>query len=211
MNRVAAYFTSRKNLVGSLLGLVGVVLAFTGVVRGAGPILAVVAGLYLAGALLTPERYATLPPGAEEPVDTDAIRRDLRRLSAVAANAPPDIAARVQGIIGQLQDLLPRIAERPASSDEVYVISRMASNYLPDTLDAYLRLPRTYAETQRLAGGQTAHQMVAAQLDLLAQKATEVTNAILKGDSDALVAQGRFLADRFAPSALQLTSQPTDH
>jgi hypothetical protein len=47
--------------------------------------------------------------------------------------------------------------------------------------------------------------MVSAQLDLLAQKVTEVTSAILKGDSDALAAHGRFLAERFAPSALQLS------
>jgi hypothetical protein len=210
MNRILRYLTSRKNLAGSALGLVGVGLALAGVVSGVLPTIGVVAGLYAAGALVMPEPKSTFAPGDEESVDTGAISKALRRLSGVVSSAPPDITAKTQGIIGQLQELLPRIADKPASSDEAYVISRMASNYLPDTLDAYLRLPRTYAETEKLAGGQTAHQMVAAQLDLLTQKVTEVTNAILKGDSDALAAQGRFLAERFAPSALQLSSQPSD-
>lgn len=210
MNRVSAYLTSRKNLAGSLLGLVGVGLALFGVVGGVLPTIGVIAGLYAAGALLMPERISAFEPGVEEPADIDAVAKALRRLAGVVKGAPPDIAAKTQAIIGQLQELLPRIADKPASSDDVYVISRMASNYLPDTLDAYLRLPRTYAETQKLSGGQTAHQMVAAQLDLLAQKVTEVTGAILKGDSDALAAQGRFLAERFAPSALQLSSPATE-
>jgi len=210
VKQVIAYLTSRKNLAGSLLGLLGVGLAVAGVVHGVALTLAVIAGLYVAGALAMPEHRLTFAPDVDEPVDTDAIAKALRRLSGVVSSAPPDIAAKTQGIIGELTDLLPRLAGRPASSDEVYVISRMASNYLPDTLDAYLRLPRGYAETQKLDGGQTAHQMVAAQLDLLAQKTTEVTNAILKGDSDALAAQGRFLAERFAPSALRLSSQPSD-
>ena len=206
MNRVAAYLTSRKNLVGSVLGIVGVILALTGVISNVPIALGVVCALYVAGALLTPERHPLLAPGEEQPPDIDGIKRNLNRLSGVIGGAPPDIAAKAQSICAQLQELLPRIADRPASSDEVYVISRMASNYLPDTLDAYMRLPRTYAETHVLQGGQTAHQMVATQLDLLSEKVTEVTNAILKGDSDALAAQGRFLAERFAPSSLHLDS-----
>jgi hypothetical protein len=120
------------------------------------------------------------------------------------------VAAKTQGIVDQLQELLPRVEGKSSSSDDVYVLSRMATSYLPDTLDGYLRLPRAYAEKEKLAGGQTAHQMVAAQLDLLAEKVTEVSSAILKGDSDALAAHGRFLAERFARSALQLSPQPSD-
>ena len=204
MNRLAGYLTSRKNLVGSALGLVGVVLALTGVISNVPLALVVVGALYAAGALATPERHPTLAPGEGPPADVDTIRRNLHRLSGSIGGCPTDIATKAEAIVTQLEELLPRIADRPASSDEVYVISRMASNYLPDTLDGYLRLPRTYADTHVLAGGQTAHQMVAAQLDLLSQKVTEVTNAILKGDSDALAAQGRFLAERFAPSSLHL-------
>jgi hypothetical protein len=210
VNRAAAYATSRKNLVGSALGLVGVALALTGVIPGALPALGAVAALYAAGALLMPERHATLPDGADEPIDVDSIRRNLKRVAGAVGGTPPDVAAKTTAIITQLQDLLPRLSQQSASSDEVYVISRLASDYLPETLDAYLKLPRQYAETHVLSGGQTAHQMVVAQLDLLSQKATEVTNAILKGDGDALAAQGRFLAERFARSSLQLRGPGTD-
>jgi hypothetical protein len=203
------YLTSRKNLVGSVLGLGGVGLVLAGVVSGVLPGIGIIAGLYIAGALATPEPRSTFAPGDDAPVDVDSINKALRRLAGVVGSAPPDIAAKTQGIITQLQELLPRVEGQSASTDAVYVLSRMATNYLPDTLDAYLRLPRSYAETQQLSGGQTAHQMVAAQLDLLAEKVTEVTNAILKGDSDALAAHGRFLAERFAPSALQLSPPAT--
>jgi hypothetical protein len=202
---VNRYLTSRKNLAGSALGLVGVGLALAGVIPGVLPALGIIAGLYVAGALAMPERKSATALDGGVPVDVDEINKALRRLSGVAQSAPPDIAAKTQGIITQLQELVPRVAGQSAGTDAVYVLSRMATNYLPDTLDVYLRLPRNYAETQKLAGGQTAHQMVSAQLDLLAEKVTEVTSAILKGDSDALAAHGRFLAERFAPSALQLS------
>ena len=205
---IVRYLTSRKNLAGSALGLVGVGLALGGVITGVLPTLGVIAGLYIAGAFAMPEKRGSITADADPVIDADAINRALRRLSGGVQNAPPDIAAKTQAIIAQLQELVPRIAGTTTTSDAVYVLSRMATDYLPNTLDVYLRLPRTYAETQKLSGGQTAHQMVMAQLDLLAEKVTEVGSAILKGDSDAIAAHGRFLAERFAPSALQLAPGP---
>ena len=198
----ADYLTSRKNLVGSALGLVGVGLSLAGIVTGVVPAVGVIGGLYAAGALATPQGRKQAADGGDA-VDVDAIRRQLKQLAALANSAPSDISLKAQGIIGQLSDLLPRIQGKSDGAEDAYVISRMATRYLPDTLDAYFKLPRTYAETQKLAGGLTAHQLTLQQLDLLTMKMSEVTNAVLKGDSDALAAHGRFLAERFAPSALQ--------
>ena len=46
------YLYSRKNIVGSLLALGGLVLSFTGIIGAFWPVS--VAGLYLIGALVTP-------------------------------------------------------------------------------------------------------------------------------------------------------------
>jgi hypothetical protein len=41
-------------------------------------------------------------------------------------------------------------------------------------------------------------------LDLLSSKMDEVADAVHKKDSDALLASGRFLEEKFGPSALSL-------
>jgi len=74
----------------------------------------------------------------------------------------------------------------------------------PATLQTYLNLPRAYAILHRMPDGRTAAQVVLDQLTLLDSKLEEVAEAVNKNDTDALLANGRFLEDRFGSPSLKL-------
>jgi uncharacterized membrane protein YgcG len=71
------------------------------------------------------------------------------------------------------------------------------TSYLPEALGAYLRLPRSFADRRPIEGGKTALLILIDQLDLLAATMDEIFEAVCRSDADALVAHGRFLAEKF--------------
>ena len=81
------------------------------------------------------------------------------------------------------------------------------TDYLPSTLQAYLNLPRAYATVHRFSDGRTAAQVLIDQLTLLDKKLGDVADAVNKNDADALLANGRFLEDRFGGSDLKVPSE----
>jgi hypothetical protein len=84
------------------------------------------------------------------------------------------------------------------------VVERTALDYLPTALERYLNLPRGYANRVPVANGRTARQVLLDQLALLEAKLGEVLDAVAKGDTDHLLAHGRFLEDRFGRSEVEL-------
>ena len=94
--------------------------------------------------------------------------------------------------------------DRAAGDPTVHLIRQTALDYLPEALNGYLRLPRAYAERRPVAAGRTPHDVLLEQLDLLDTKMREAADAKLAHDSERLLANGRFLADRFQASSLRL-------
>ena len=80
------------------------------------------------------------------------------------------------------------------------MVGRTATDYLPSALQAYVSLPRAYATLHKMQNGKTADQILGEQLTLLAAKMNEVADAVQKKDSNALLANGRFLEERFGAS-----------
>ncbi len=60
-----------------------------------------------------------------------------------------------------------------------------------------------------MANGRTPHDELLDQLQLLNSKMQEVADNIAKRDTDRLIANGRFLQERFAPSSLDV-QQPVE-
>lgn len=199
---VLRYLYSGKNIVGCTLALFGLLLFFTGVVTSFFWPFIVVA-MYGIGALLAPG-----PPKvavAATSFDPDSIRKSLQRtLSMTGGKLSPPLQAKLQEIADTIQGILPHYADFPAGSPDLFVVGRTATDYLPSALQAYLNLPRAYATLHKMPNGKTADQVLSDQLDLLASKMDEVADAVHKKDSDALLANGRFLAEKFGPSALSL-------
>jgi hypothetical protein len=194
------YLYSRKNIVACLLALLGIALFFLGVIGPVWP--AVVIGLYLIGALVTPAGRTWDLLGGEEPSDLAAALD--RQVGAVKGKVPDDVFQKVISIRQTILSILPKIDRLGQGSRDAFIVQKTATDYLPSTLQAYLNLPRAYATVHRMGDGRTASQVLLDQLTLLDSKMDEVADAVNKNDTDALLANGRFLEDRFGGSALKL-------
>jgi len=199
--RVTRYLTSKKNIAGSVGALAGLGLFFAGIV--APPLWpVVVGGLYGMGALLAPKER---PVDLRAAMDTKDLGRSLNELlKRIHRRLPQPLEAKVQGIAATIQGILPRTGELAPGSQELFILQRTVTDYLPTSLEAYMTLPRTYAALKPLRGTKTAQQVLADQLDLLQQQMNEVADAVAQNDADRLLAQGRFLEEKFGRSDLSI-------
>jgi hypothetical protein len=209
VERLTRFLFSRRSIVGSALAVAGLALHFVGLLSG--PLwLPIVIGLYLVGVLLVPgERGLDLALDAA--ADADDIRRGLERLlRQLRGKVAPDIIERVERIRDSILVTIEAEPDRVAGDPNVHLIRQTALDYLPSALNAYTALPRTYAERRSVAGGRTPHAVLLEQLDLMDLKMREAADAIVAHDSERLLANGRFLADRFGVSSLRLDGPVAD-
>jgi hypothetical protein len=204
MRRLEGYLYSRRNIVGSALALGGLGIHFVGLV--AGPIwLPITVGLYAIGALLVPgEKDLELRLGAAQDASEvrDGLAHLLRQLRGKVADDLYAKVIRIQSSI--LATLETEGSMGDAADPNVYLIRQTALAYLPDAFATYLRMPRIMAERRAIAGGRTPHDVLLDQLDLMDRRLADVADDMARHDSDKLLANGRFLAEKFAPSALDL-------
>jgi hypothetical protein len=199
---VLRYLYSSKNIVGSTLALFGLLLFFTGVVTSFFWPFVVVA-MYGIGALLWPGPPQVALSGTS--FDPDSIRRSLQHTMSIAGGKlSPQLQSKLQQIADTITGILPHYSQFPAGSPDLFVIGRTATDYLPSALQAYLNLPRAYATLHKMPNGKTADEVLLDQLTLLSSKMDEVADAVYKRDSDALLANGRFLEEKFGASPLAL-------
>ena len=194
------YLSSRKNLVGLGLALIGVVLLMVHVIAGFWPL--IVVGLYLVGAILTPRRPAGDAAQGFNPKD---VRQTLdRQISSMAGRLPPEVMAKVLSIRQIILGILPRSGNLPPGSPELYILERTATEYLPTTLQLYLTLPGTYPTQHEVQDGKTPKELLLDQLGILETKMSEVAEDVQRNDADRLLTNGRFLEERFGRSPLSL-------
>lgn len=206
--RAGGYLASTKNLTGSALAAGGLVLAITGVI--AMPVWPFVVGaLYGIGALVAPPgKPKDIMQGGFNPEQVQESLANLRK--EIRGRVPGDIAGKVERIAVAIETVLPKAGELSGSSRYLFALERTATDYLPTTVHAYLDLPRQYADTRVIQDGKTAHQIVSEQLDTLVAQMDEVVDAANRGDVDRLLAQGRFLDERFGQKALTIEGPASD-
>ena len=195
------YLYSRKNIVGSVLALVGLALFFSGIPGSAlWPV--DVVGLYLVGVLVTPgNSKIDLSTGFDPNDVTQALDTQVR---VITGKVPPEVMAKVLKIRQTILGILPSSGHLPPGSPELFLIMRTATDYLPTSLQAYLNLPRAYAARHSVQDGKTPKAILLDQLSLLESKMNEVANDVHRSDTDRLLANGRFLEERFGHSPLSL-------
>jgi hypothetical protein len=199
------------NLVGCALVLVGVGLFMAGVISG--PLVApIVGGLYLLGAVATPRpkglKTEVHVPGAVDPIELKTSLDDL--VSESLDRLPDTLATKVAAIRQTILDILPKVNDSTIDRQDLFALEKTVTEYLPETLDNYLTLPRGYANNRVVANGKTAEQLLAGQLDLINQKMQAISEAVAKDDLSKLLAQGRFLEERFGKNdELKIGSQGT--
>jgi hypothetical protein len=88
-----------------------------------------------------------------------------------------------------------------------------ATDYLPEAISGYTRLPRRWADSRPVENGKTSLMLLIDQLDLLAATMDKIFDAVVRVDADALIAHGRFLQEKFGHTStggdLDLGQPPT--
>jgi hypothetical protein len=155
---------------------------------------------HAAGWLLT--RRPAVSPGP--PVDDDAeILAALDRFQAeIKGRVPAAVDARVARIASRVSDCIPRLSQLGPMNAQAHAVLRTATSYLPEAVAGYLRLPRDFADNRPVQNGKTSLVVLCDQLDVLAAKMDEVFDAVCRADADALIAHGRFLAEKFGANSL---------
>ncbi|MBV9172089.1 MAG: hypothetical protein JOZ81_18605 [Chloroflexi bacterium] len=116
-------------------------------------------------------------------------------------NAKPELPIDVQVKVEQIRrkvEVLLGFADRfPPFSQDLFLVRQTASEYLPRTIDTFLGLPRDSVDKPLTAEGKTPLQELKTQLDLLDAKLDEIAQALQRQDMDRLLANRRFLEERF--------------
>lgn len=143
---------------------------------------------------------------AKAPVDDDAeILSGLAHFQTeINGRVPAAVGARVDRIASRVRDCIPRLAQLGPMNAQAHAVLRTATSYLPEAVAGYLRLPREFADNRPVQNGKTSLVVLCDQLDLLASKMDEVFDAVCRADADALIAHGRFLAEKFGSNALSV-------
>lgn len=122
----------------------------------------------------------------------------------IEGKVPSMVAHRTDRIVQTLRDTIPRLDQLGGSNRHVHSVKASVTSYLPEILDGYLRLPRSYADTRPVEGGRTTLMNVVEQLDLLSARLDDIFEAACRADAEAVIAHGEFLADKFGRSSLDL-------
>lgn len=117
--------------------------------------------------------------------------------SLLEQNAPAVVIARVVRIARAINQTLPRMRELGLGSEQGYALVATATDYLPEAIQGYLRLPREWADTRPIDGHKTALMILMEQLELLAATMDRILDAANRADAQALIAHGRFLEAKF--------------
>ena len=145
---------------------------------------------------------AAARPIASPPTEAEILAA-LNRVSAMLAdgNAPPVVTSRVVRIARTIRDTLPQLRHLGVGTIESYSVMATATDYLPEAVGGYLRLPRDFADNRPVDRGKSSLMVLIDQLDLLASTMDKVFDAVCRADAAALVAHGRFLQEKFGTAS----------
>ena len=199
--RALRFLVSRKNIGATFLGLIGVALLALGITGGVLGI-GLIVGLYAAGYLLIPrEKGVTLTLFDES--DSRQIREGLNELiHSIRFRVSPDVEGAVEDVVRSIILTLPPEEQKGFSAIDptVMLIRQTALHYVPKLLDDYLAIPRMYAERVAISDGKTAKDVLIEQLRVIEEKMKETYLAMYRSDADRLLANARFLQERFQRS-----------
>lgn len=156
------------------------------------------------------------PPATTTEVDAAPTEADIQASLAgvdqlIGSGALPSVvrsrAARVTSLV---RKTLPRLGSLGLGSYDSYSVVATATDYLPEAIGAYLRLPRDWADSRPVENGKTALLLLIDQLDLLGATMQKIYDAANSADAAALITHGRFLQERFghAPAVDMNLQQP---
>ncbi|SEP04543.1 hypothetical protein [Aquisalimonas asiatica] len=137
-----------------------------------------------------------LPGRSDDPADLQAALRHTVDTAHGRVSEPMQML--LDRIDQAIQSVLDSDLASMAGRQAQFTVAATVNQYLPDTLDRYLQLPEDVAVSPVDQGGQTPHDMVVEQLDVLAGEMEAILADMHAGKVRELSAHGRFLEDRFS-------------
>ena len=152
-------------------------------------------------------------PLAAAPTESDIMAALDRVENMVDGGAvPAPVQSRVRRVAQTVRDTMPRLRNLGLGSPDAYSVMATATDYLPEAIGAYTRLPRQWADSRPIENGKTSLMLLIDQLDLLGATMDKIFDAVVRVDADALIAHGRFLQEKFGHASsggtLNLGDQP---
>jgi hypothetical protein len=136
-------------------------------------------------------------PISRAPTNDDLLAALVRVEQLVADGAVPAVvASRVGRVVRIVRETIPRLGNL-GGSVQAYNVMATATDYLPEAIGGYLRLPRQWADSRPVDRGKTSLMILIDQLDLLGATMDKVFDAVNRADAEALIAHGRFLQEKF--------------
>jgi hypothetical protein len=147
------------------------------------------------------------------PTEADILEALDRLVASVSGGVVPAVvSSRVAKVSQTIRDTLPRLRNLGLGSLDAYSVMATATDYLPEAIGAYTRLPRQWADSRPIENGKTSLMLLIDQLDLLGATMDKIFDAVVRVDADALIAHGRFLQEKFGHASsggtLNLGDQP---
>ena len=154
-----------------------------------------------------------LPPTPAAPTEADILAALDRVVAMVAGGSvPAAVQSRVKRVAETVRQTMPRLRNLGLGSADAYSVMATATDYLPEAIGGYTRLPRQWADSRPVENGKTSLMLLIDQLDLLGATMDKIFDAVVRVDADALIAHGRFLQEKFGHAStggnLDLGNQP---
>jgi hypothetical protein len=211
-SRFGRWLESGKNIVGSVLAVIAIILEVTIGLGAFWPVIVIAA--YAVGALLWPRDRLNLTLALGESASEDDLKAQMgalrKTMGTQSLRLGQDVVKELSDLLNVLDEIVSKWDDLLVAPDQSHVVQQMIVDYLPTSLQTYLNIPATYALTARVAGKKSAHDELLDQLTLLDAEATKIRAAVYSKDLDALGDQSRFLQDKFGTSSLDLPDSSTD-
>jgi hypothetical protein len=197
MNPFTRYLMSNGNLAGCAAAATMTVLYLVGVIDSYWGVLSVVAYGAAAVGFGRSAPPKQLPQGLDTQVYLDWLRTQaLPKLTGEAS-------ASLQRILDTATELWPRLKELQDQGlvqvENRTMLKQTLTQLLPEMVTNYLQLPAVYARTYKV-NGKTPQVLLEEQLTLLESHVMQIRDGVYSREVDKLLANGRFLQEKFDQS-----------
>jgi hypothetical protein len=195
LERFRRHLAPRANFIG--IAVAGA-MAILGILGLAGPLWpGLVVGCYALGAIIAPREQGSRVDLVRACEARDVVAALNKVRAQARRHTDSAIASRIDRIRRVAVALAADVENEPHVAANWETIRQVALEYLPATLENYLKIPKAYRRTVRGAGGKTAHHELILQINLLTKKMTEIAGAVDVSRLDEMFEYGQFLEARF--------------
>ncbi len=193
--KVLLFLYSTKNLVGSVLALLGLGLFFAGLIDDWWFL--IVSGLYAIGWLAVPTDQNLEIQVRNEVTQSNLTHSVEELLNETRDKLPREAIEPLERIRETVIDLAPKLFDGGMAMSYAISLINAVTRDLPETVSNYLRLPTAFATLHVIEKGMTCKQLLIEQLNLLNTQLAKIAENVYKDDADALIVNGKFLEEKF--------------